>query len=66
MEENKLSPQEYFDIVKEKKHQVSDEQLRTIYDNCLELLNKYITTGQKREQKSSYFIFRVLRRSVRL
>lgn len=30
MEENKLSPQEYFDIVKEKKHQVSDEQLRTV------------------------------------
>lgn len=30
MKENKLSPQEYFDIVKEKKHQVSDEQLRTV------------------------------------
>lgn len=55
MEENKLSPQEYFDIVKEKKHQVSDEQLRTVYDNCLELLNKYITTGQKRGAEKLMF-----------
>lgn len=47
-EETKLTPQEYFDVVKEKKHSIDDEQLKAIYDNCLELLNKYMTTGQKR------------------
>lgn len=47
-EENKMTPQEYFDVVKEKKHNIDDEQLKAIYDNCLELLNKYVTTGQRR------------------
>lgn len=47
IEENKLSPQEYFDIVKERKHHITDKELQDIYDNCLELLNKYKITGQK-------------------
>lgn len=47
IEENKLSPQEYFDIVKERKHHITDKELQEIYDNCLELLNKYKITGQK-------------------
>lgn len=44
--ENQLSPQEYFDMVKERKQHITDEQLKAVYDNCLELLNKYKTTGQ--------------------
>lgn len=48
MEEKKLSPQEYFDSVKERKNHITDEQLKTVYDNCLELLNKYKITGQQR------------------
>lgn len=47
-EETLLTPQEYFDVVKERKHNVTDEDLKAIYDNCLELLNKYVITGQKR------------------
>lgn len=43
-----MTPQEYFDAVKERKQSITDEQLKSIYDNCLELLNKYVITGQKR------------------
>ena len=40
------SPQEYFEMVKDKKQKITDEELVRIYDNCLELLNKYKITGQ--------------------
>lgn len=46
MDKRELSPQEYFDIVKERKQHITDEQLLNVYDNCLELLNKYKITGQ--------------------
>lgn len=46
-QEKEMSPQEYFDFVKERKHSITDEGLTTIYNNCLELLNKYVITGQK-------------------
>lgn len=55
IQEKEMTPQEYFDIVKEKKHSVTDEQLKAIYDNCLELLNKYIITGQKEGAKKLMF-----------
>lgn len=55
VEENKLSPQEYFDIVKERKQHITDEQLAAIYDNCLELLNKYKITGQTRGMEKLLF-----------
>lgn len=43
-----MTPQEYFDAVKERKHSITDAQLMAIYDNCLELLDKYVITGQKK------------------
>ena len=50
MEENinltEMSPAEYFDYVKDKKNSITDEDLQRIYDNCLELINKYKITGQ--------------------
>ena len=54
-EEGKMSPQEYFNVVKEKKHSIDDEQLKAIYDNCLELLNKYVTAGQIRGAEKLMF-----------
>lgn len=45
-EQRELSPSEYFEIVKSRKQTVTDEDLLRIYDNCLELLNKYKITGQ--------------------
>ena len=47
VEEIKLTPQQYFDEIKERKHHCTDELLNRIYDNCLELLNKYKITSQK-------------------
>lgn len=46
LSERELTPQEYFDIVKERKHNITDEQLRRVYGNCMELLEKYKITGQ--------------------
>lgn len=58
MEENKLielSPSEYFDQIKEKKNQVTDEELVKVYENCLDLLNKYKITGQKKGMRRLMF-----------
>lgn len=55
VEENKMSPQEYFDIVKERKRKITDKQLQSVYDNCLELLNKYKVTGQQQGMEKLLF-----------
>ena len=56
MEEIKeLTPQEYFEQVKERKHNITDEELLKVYDNCLELLNKYKITGQKKGMRKLIF-----------
>lgn len=50
-----LSPQAYFDQIKELKRTVSDKDLEKIYTNCLELANKYKTTGQIRGLRKILF-----------
>lgn len=56
MEEIKeLTPQEYFEQVKERKQSITDEELLKVYDNCLELLNKYKITGQKKGMRKLLF-----------
>lgn len=59
MEENnkviELSPSEYFEQVKERKNHITDEDLQNVYDNCLELLNKYSITGQKKGMRKLMF-----------
>lgn len=58
MEENKpieLSPSEYFEQIKEKKNHVTDEDLVKVYENCLDLLNKYKITGQKKGMRKLMF-----------
>lgn len=55
VEEQNLSPQQYFDIVKDKKQHITDEDLKKVYDNCLELLNKYQITGQKKAIRKLLF-----------
>ena len=54
-EEMELTPQQYFDMVKEKKHSITDEGLQKVYDNCLELLAKYKITGQTRAIRKLLF-----------
>ena len=36
-----LSPSEYFDTIKGLKNNITDEALVKVYENCLEILNKY-------------------------
>ena len=47
MLESDMSPQQYFDAVKSRKQNMTDEKLCAVYDNCLTLLNKYYITGQR-------------------
>lgn len=54
-EEKELNPSEYFDIVKARKQTVTDADLARIYDNCLELLNKYRITGQTAAMRKLIF-----------
>lgn len=55
LNENELSPSEYFDLIKDKKNKITDEELQKVYDNCLELLNKYKITGQKKGMRKLLF-----------
>ena len=40
-----LNPQQYFELMKNKKNVVTSDDLKKIYENCLELANKYRITG---------------------
>ena len=50
-----LSPSEYFEQVKERKNKITDRELLKVYNNCLELLNKYKITGQKKGMRKLLF-----------
>lgn len=52
---SELSPTQYFDLVKDKKNKINDEELERIYTNCLILLEKYIKTGQAAAAKKLMF-----------
>ena len=53
--ESNLSPSEYFDTIKGLKNNITDEALVKVYDNCLEILNKYKATGQWKGAKKLIF-----------
>lgn len=48
--ENKevITPKEYFDGVKDKVHEMNDPKITELYNNCMQLVMKYNTTGQER------------------
>ena len=50
-----LTPDQYFHIIKGKKQKINDSELSKIYDNCLELLNKYKVTGQVKGMRKLLF-----------
>lgn len=50
-----LNPSDDFALVKNKRNTVTDEDLSRIYDNCLELLNKAVITGQTKAAKKLVF-----------
>lgn len=55
MDNKELTPSEYFEIIKDKKVKITDDELNKIYDNCLVLLNKYKITGQTKAMKKLIF-----------
>lgn len=54
-EELTYTPEQYFQFIKDKKQTITDEALQQIYDNCLELLNKYRITGQTKGMRKLLF-----------
>lgn len=46
VEEKKMTPKEYFDLLKDKRHSINDEELLKMYDNCMTLMKKYLITRQ--------------------
>ena len=50
-----ISPHQYFNEVKERKQKIDDDGLQRVYDNCLEMINKYIVTGQEKGIKKLMF-----------
>lgn len=50
-----FTPQEYFDYIKDKKQQITDETLSHIYDTCLTLISKYKITGQRKGMRKLIF-----------
>lgn len=60
MEENNknvaIEPAKYFEMVKEKKNQNTDEILNKFYESCIVLLDKYRKTGQELSIKKLMFI----------
>ena len=55
LHDKKLSPSEYFDAIKGLKNNITDEALVKVYENCLEILNKYKATGQWKGAKKLIF-----------
>lgn len=49
------TPDEYFRIIKNSRQEITDDELQKIYDNCLELLNKYKITGQRKGAQKLLF-----------
>lgn len=52
--------------MKEKKNTVSSEDLKKIYDNCLELANKYRITGQVRGLRKILFCMESIEKEQKL
>lgn len=57
-----LTPYEYFNDIKNRKNSITDEDLARVYDNCLELLNKYHITGQTKAMKKLMFHLEAIER----
>lgn len=61
-----LNPQQYFELMKEKKNTVTSKDLKNIYDNCLELANKYRITGQVRGLRKILFCMESIEKEQQL
>ena len=64
--ESELNPQQYFEQIKGKKNTITSETLSRIYDNCLELANKYRITGQIRGLRKIIFCMESIEKEQKL
>nr|DAU18278.1 MAG TPA: hypothetical protein [Bacteriophage sp.] len=64
--ESQLTPQQYFERIKDKKYEISSYDLKRIYDNCLELANKYRITGQIRGLRKILFCMESIEKEQKL
>lgn len=61
-----LTPQEYFDAMKAKTNTITSDDLKKIYENCLELANKYKITGQIRGLRKILFCMESIEKEYKL
>lgn len=61
-----LNPQQYFELMKNKKNVVTSDDLKKIYENCLELANKYRITGQIRGLRKILFCMESIEKEYKL
>lgn len=59
-----LSPTDYFVRVKGKKKGITEKELRDIYQNCIELMEKCFVTGQKDAIKKLYFHMEAIEKEI--
>lgn len=64
--ESQLTPQQYFERIKDKKYEISSDDLKKIYENCLELANKYRITGQIRGLRKILFCMESIEKEQKL
>lgn len=60
MDIKELSPEEYFNKVKDKKHKTDKVELELLAESCLQLINKYVITGQTKALKKLVFHYEII------
>lgn len=55
-----MSPSKYFEILKDRKKNITDKELLQFYDNAMALLNKYQATGQVAGMKKLIFLIETI------
>lgn len=63
--EDDVTPTMYFNYVKDMKKNIEDENLQTVADNCLKLLQKTKLTGQTKAAKKIFAQYSLIMRELR-
>lgn len=59
-----ITPKQYFEMVKDRRQTITDDELKKIYDNCLVLLNKYMVTGQTKGAQKLIFHLETIEKEI--
>lgn len=66
IQNEQLTPSEYFNIIKSKKQNITNEDLLNIYSNCEQLANKYVTTGQTSGLRKIIFYMETVAKEIEI